>query len=914
MKRLRSTSLVTAIIMLVLNLCSAGIYAQAVWKTNGNNVSEGNYIGTNNNEPMIFKTNGQTRMTLKENGGLDIDGELVADSAEFNGIVKIGNQAGDAFYFLGGVSVPLPPHDLMRVTTSIFTVMGGTKFTTLPLSFMGVNTETPTHMLDVNDGDINVITANRGYMIGGNYVLWHKGNISNIFVGVGAGFLSSGSNNTFMGKDAGRNSTGSNNTFLGYNAGLVNTTAKENVFIGSNAGASNTTADFSVFIGHDAGRNNTTETDNVFIGWKTGVANTGGRAGTFVGTNAGMNNTTGRFNSFYGDEAGLFNQTGENNVFMGFQTGFVITSGSRNTYIGQAANAGGGLPGLNNSAAFGWNAIVRADDKMILGDNSVNVGIGLSNDLVSNGPQNKLEINFSVAGTNTTPNPGLGTGFSGLRFRDLTSTSVPYTVNPGTGVLSVDAFGDVILVPGNIGGGTTLGNPCPSGVQNLLPSDWEIPLNNNNFVFSGQGGIADNNVGIGTSCSPAAKLEVLQASTITGSIAVLVTNNDNVSIGGDFTANGPYAIKGLALQQDPSTLTTTGIYGEAIFNSGRANYGVEGHSSQSSNSNYGGRFQAISGINSPIINYGVKADGMGAVQQNYGVNGTAMGGMVAYGVAGQASAGVTASYGVFGDAAMSSGGGTINDSYAGFFNGDVFFNGATYPSDITIKQNIDSLSNAIAVLKQLKPKTFEYNHAVHPQMNLRNGMQYGLIAQDVETVLPILVTQNTFPPTYDSVGAVLSPSFLIKGVDYQQLIPILIKGIQEQQSIIDSLSQTLSEVITTVNSCCNSNHSMQQNGNNNSIASQDVELKDEQSVILESNVPNPFAEQTTISYFLPDNVKKAQMLFYNVQGKLIQSVDLNERGKGNLNVFAQDLSSGIYTYTLVVDGKVFETKKMIKQQ
>ena len=56
------------------------------------------------------------------------------------------------------------------------------------------------------------------------------------------------------------------------------------------------------------------------------------------------------------------------------------------------------------------------------------------------------------------------------------------------------------------------------------------------------------------------------------------------------------------------------------------------------------------------------------------------------------------------------------------------------------------------------------------------------------------------------------------------------------------------------------------------------------------------------------------MLFYNASGKLIQSVDLNEKGKGSLNVFASDLSNGIYTYTLVVDGKIIETKKMLKQQ
>lgn len=93
----------------------------------------------------------------------------------------------------------------------------------------------------------------------------------------------------------------------------------------------------------------------------------------------------------------------------------------------------------------------------------------------------------------------------------------------------------------------------------------------------------------------------------------------------------------------------------------------------------------------------------------------------------------------------------------------------------------------------------------------------------------------------------------------------------------------------------------------------DVTLNDVQTIVLEQNVPNPFAEQTTIAYFLPDNTTKSQMLFYNAQGKLIQSVELVQKGKGQLNVFASDLSSGIYSYTLVVDETIIETKKMIKQ-
>ena len=50
----------------------------------------------------------------------------------------------------------------------------------------------------------------------------------------------------------------------------------------------------------------------------------------------------------------------------------------------------------------------------------------------------------------------------------------------------------------------------------------------------------------------------------------------------------------------------------------------------------------------------------------------------------------------------------------------------------------------------------------------------------------------------------------------------------------------------------------------------------------------------------------------DLNGKLIKSVELTQRGNGALTVFAENLSDGLYTYTLVVDGKIFATKKMEK--
>ncbi|MFI5141478.1 MAG: T9SS type A sorting domain-containing protein [Bacteroidia bacterium] len=64
-----------------------------------------------------------------------------------------------------------------------------------------------------------------------------------------------------------------------------------------------------------------------------------------------------------------------------------------------------------------------------------------------------------------------------------------------------------------------------------------------------------------------------------------------------------------------------------------------------------------------------------------------------------------------------------------------------------------------------------------------------------------------------------------------------------------------------------------------------------------------------------DNLTGApQLLFYDVNGKQIQNVNITTKGKGQLNVYANDLTNGVYSYTLIVDGKIIDTKKMVKQQ
>ncbi|MFY9309946.1 MAG: tail fiber domain-containing protein [Bacteroidia bacterium] len=289
--------------------------------------------------------------------------------------------------------------------------------------------------------------------------------------------------------------------------------------------------------------------------------------------------------------------------------------------------------------------------------------------------------------------------------------------------------------------------------------------------------------------------------------------------------------------------------------------------------------------------------------------------------------------------------------------GSLYVNGTatqltgTWGSDQMFKTDIDSISNALAVIKQLKPKTYYFDTTNVWGLNFPSKKQYGFVAQELEQVLPDLVTSKTQNEDVDSSGNVVHPAVTYKTVYYLELIAFLTKGIQEQSTQIDSLKtktnqqdsittalkselsqltaktnnqdeinsllqNQLSQLLTTINNCCSTTRSMQIGSDENqsqSLQQMDVKLSDVQTIVLEQNVPNPFAEQTTINYNLPDNTVKAQMLFYNSQGKLIQSVELVQKGKGQLNVFASDLTNGIYTYTLVVDGKVIDTKKMIKQ-
>jgi len=94
------------------------------------------------------------------------------------------------------------------------------------------------------------------------------------------------------------------------------------------------------------------------------------------------------------------------------------------------------------------------------------------------------------------------------------------------------------------------------------------------------------------------------------------------------------------------------------------------------------------------------------------------------------------------------------------------------------------------------------------------------------------------------------------------------------------------------------------------VAHSQVQLTMEDKAALNQNKPNPFSHTTLIRYYIPDNVSKAEMVFYDMNGRPINSIILDQTGFGEVSVDAQDLPNGLYSYRLVLDGEVMEAKKM----
>lgn len=80
---------------------------------------------------------------------------------------------------------------------------------------------------------------------------------------------------------------------------------------------------------------------------------------------------------------------------------------------------------------------------------------------------------------------------------------------------------------------------------------------------------------------------------------------------------------------------------------------------------------------------------------------------------------------------------------------------------------------------------------------------------------------------------------------------------------------------------------------------------------LGDNQPNPFNNQTNIPLSIKEDALSAQLYIYDMYGKEVKMINIQERNSTVLNINCADLPDGIYLYSLLVDGKKVDSKKMV---
>ena len=78
-----------------------------------------------------------------------------------------------------------------------------------------------------------------------------------------------------------------------------------------------------------------------------------------------------------------------------------------------------------------------------------------------------------------------------------------------------------------------------------------------------------------------------------------------------------------------------------------------------------------------------------------------------------------------------------------------------------------------------------------------------------------------------------------------------------------------------------------------------------------ANAPNPFNESTLVKYILPADAKKATLKVFDIKGALVKQLNLG-LDMDEISVYADDMISGIYTYTIEVNDQPSANKgKMV---
>ena len=115
-------------------------------------------------------------------------------------------------------------------------------------------------------------------------------------------------------------------------------------------------------------------------------------------------------------------------------------------------------------------------------------------------------------------------------------------------------------------------------------------------------------------------------------------------------------------------------------------------------------------------------------------------------------------------------------------------NGVTTTSDFREKRNIEDLEYGLKEVMEMRPVSFNWKNPGNPDVKL------GLIAQDLLEIVPEVVKAHDWEVGEDPNAKPQKVELARYGVYYSDLIPVLIKSIQQQQQMIHELKQRITQL------------------------------------------------------------------------------------------------------------------------
>jgi hypothetical protein len=799
----------------VASWATLGAGAGSGWSLTGNSgtVDGTNFIGTTDAQPLSIRTNNLLKARITTKGQLEIlntgyslfVGEGAGANEDLNNRLNIflGSQAG-ASTTSGYGNIGTGLEALYTNTTGNYNAAYG-------LRSLNRNT---TGFENIAIGNLSLYsntTGNDNIAIGVNSLYTNSTGSLNIASGYGSLFY---------------NTTGSNNVALGYFANYYNTTGNNNTLLGYNAGTTsipgnaNTTGSNNTFIGYNSGPGTSTQLTNaIAIGYNALVSASNSLVLGGTGADAvkvGIGVTT---------PAAVLDVAGNVKIADGTQgTGKVLTSDANGlaSWATPGASSGWSLTG-NSGTVDGTNFIGTTDNvplnfrifnqpsgridlnNLFLGNSS-----GASNTAVGN-----VGLGANSMFANTTGISNTATGFTAL----YSNTTGSWNVANGYGALYANttgqentAIGYHALYASPTGsynsalGGRALENNT-TGISNTATGMETLTMNTSGSYNTANGADAlfTNTTGQSNVAVGAFALNSNTSGSVNTAIGseALYANADgtvNVAVGyrslySNTSGAGNVAVGNIALNFNTTGGGNTATGWNSLYNNidgadntavGRASLGSNTSGSSNVGIGVSAAFSSTTGSNNTSIGF------ESLYGNTIGDNNTAVGYRALTSIASNFSNSTAVGYNAQVTASNMI---RLGDANVTSINGAVDF---TVVSDRRFKKDIKENVSGLSFIMKLRPVTYhidmnEMAKFLNTPNNLRikeleenkeKVLQTGFIAQEVEKVAHDLGYDFSGVDKPKSKGD-------FYGLRYAEFTVPLVKAVQEQQNIIDSLRKEI---------------------------------------------------------------------------------------------------------------------------